>query len=217
MARSDHWLPARHAGRQALSSWRETPTLVGRHVTLRPLAAGDKDALVAVAAADDLWELFYASVSQLKEPESWLAATFAEREYGRALPFAVLDAGGAVAGTTRFMRMSEKNARLEIGGTFYARSAQRTGVNTEAKLLLLSHAFDTLGCQCVQFRTDLLNRRSQAAIERLGARQDGILRGHQRMPDGRLRDSVVYSILDREWPGVRRNLRFLLARHEEQR
>ena len=144
-----------------------------------------------------------------------LAATFAERDYGRALPFAVLDASGAVVGSTRFMRMNEANARVEIGGTFYAKAVQRTSVNTEAKLLLLTHAFDVLGCQCVQFRTDLLNRRSQAAIERLGAQREGVLRGHGVKADGRVRDSVAYSIIDREWPGVRQNLRFLLARHGE--
>ena len=130
------------------------------------------------------------------------------------MPFAVLDATGAIVGTTRLMRMSEPNRRVEIGGTFHARAVQRTGINTQAKLLLLTHAFDAMGCQCVQIRTDFLNKVSQRAIERLGAKQDGILRGHQRMPDGRLRDTVVYSILDREWPGVRANLRFLLARHE---
>ena len=197
-----------------MNAWRKTPTLVGRHVTLRPLAAEDKDALVAVASAGDLWDIFYANVSQLRDADAWLAATFAERDYGRALPFAVLDPSGGVIGTTRYMRMSEKNARLEVGGTFYAKAVQRTGVNTEAKLMLLTHAFDVLGCQCVQLRTDLLNRRSQAAIERLGARREGILRGHGVMTNGRVRDSVAYSIIDREWPGVRQNLRFMLARQE---
>jgi RimJ/RimL family protein N-acetyltransferase len=112
-------------------------------------------------------------------------------------------------GTTRFMRMNPAHRRLEVGGTFYAKAVQRTGVNTETKLLLLNHAFAVLGCQCVQIRTDALNRRSQAAIERLGARKDGLLRGHQ-IVAGRLRDTIVYSILDREWPGVQANLRFLL-------
>ncbi|MEG3086392.1 GNAT family N-acetyltransferase [Sphingomonas sp. PB4P5] len=197
-----------------MSLWRSTPTLIGRHVTLRPLHEDDKDALVAVAAADDLWDTFYANVAQLKNPDAFMAATLRERDYGRALPFVVLDPAGTIIGTTRFMRMSEANRRLELGGTFYAKTVQRTGVNTEAKLLLLTHAFEVLGCQCVQIRTDFLNKRSQAAIERLGAKRDGILRGHQLLPDGRLRDSVVYSILAHEWPGVRQNLNFLLARHE---
>ncbi|RDE05405.1 GNAT family N-acetyltransferase [Sphingomonas aracearum] len=195
-----------------MTAWRETPVLSGRHVSLRPLRHDDKAALVTAAAAGDLWDTFYANVSQLKDADAWLAASFAEQEFGRARLFAVCLPGGEVVGTTRFLRMAEKHRRLEIGGTFYARAVQRTGVNTEAKLLLLAHAFDVLGCQCVQIRTDFLNTRSQAAIERLGARRDGILRGHQ-IVDGRLRDSVVYSILDREWPGVRANLQFLLARH----
>jgi RimJ/RimL family protein N-acetyltransferase len=197
-----------------VSDWRTTPTLSGRHVTLRPLVGEDRDALVAVAAADDLWDMFYANVSQMKQPEAFFTNAFRERDYGRALPFAVIDAAGALVGTTRFMRMHEANRRLEIGGTFYAKSVQRTGVNTEAKLLLLTHAFDVLGCQCVQIRTDSLNRKSQAAIERLGAKRDGVLRGHQMLANGRLRDTVVYSILAHEWPGVRQNLAYLLARHE---
>ena len=197
-----------------MTDWRTVPTLTGRHVTLRPLDGGDLEALVAAARADDLWDTFYANVAQLKSPAAWWAAAQAQQEAGRAMLFAVLDAGGDVVGTTRFMRMSEANRRVEIGGTFYATRVQRTGVNTEAKRLLLSHAFEVLGCQCVQFRTDALNFVSQRAIERLGARCDGLLRGHQIMPDGRIRDSIVYSILDREWPGVRQNLGWLLARSE---
>ena len=196
-----------------MTPWGETPTLVGRHVTLRPLERADRDALVAVAAADDLWDTFYANVSQLKTADRWIETSFAQADYGRALLFAVCDPEGQVVGTTRYMRMAPAHRRLEIGGTFYAKAVQRTGVNTEAKLMLLTHAFEALDCQCVQIRTDSLNKRSQAAIERLGAKQDGVLRGHQQMADGRLRDSVVYSILDREWPGVKQNLHFLLARH----
>jgi N-acetyltransferase len=195
-----------------VSAWRDVPTLTGTHVTLRPLDGADLPAITAAASTDDLWDTFYAVVAQLRQPDAWFAATMAQRDAGRAMPFAVLDAGGDVVGTTRFMRMSEANGRLEIGGTFYARVVQRTGVNTEAKLLLLTHAFDALGCQCVQIRTDWLNIRSRTAIERLGAKMDGVLRGHQRLPDGRLRDTVVYSILDREWPGVRDNLQLMLQR-----
>ncbi len=197
-----------------MSLWRQVPTLAGRHVTLRPLIRGDEGALVAAASAGALWDIFYANVSMMKVPDLWFAAAFAEQDYGRALIFAVEDAAGTVVGTTRLMRMAEQHRRLEIGGTFYAKSAQRTGINTEAKLMLLTHAFDAMDCQCVQIRTDQLNIRSQAAIERLGARRDGVLRGHQVMAAGRLRDTVVYSILDREWPGVRANLRYLLARHD---
>ena len=195
-------------------SWDATPTLVGRHVTLRPLVAADKDALVAAASADGLWDLFYANVALMKAPDRWLAAAFEQQDFGRARVFAVV-VDGIVRGSTRFMRMSAANRRLEIGGTFYATAVQRTGVNTEAKRMLLAHAFDTLGCACVQIRTDSLNKRSQAAIERLGAKRDGVLRGHQVMADGRLRDTIVYSILRHEWPGVRQNLTYLLARHED--
>lgn len=197
-----------------MSVWAETPTLTGRHVRLRPFAPSDVDALVDVARDGDLWDLFYANVAMLKTPDRWLAAVLRERDYGRALPFTVETPGGQVVGTTRFMRLAPGHRRLEIGGTFYARAVQRTGVNTEAKRMLLAHAFEAMDCQCVQIRTDVLNLRSQRAIERLGARRDGVLRGHQVMADGRLRDSVVYSILDREWPGVRQNLDYLLARHD---
>jgi RimJ/RimL family protein N-acetyltransferase len=195
-------------------SWGETPTLTGRHVTLRPLVAEDKDALVAAASADNLWDTFYANVAMMKAPDRWLAAALREQDFGRARLFAV-EAAGIVVGTTRFMRMNEPHKRLEIGGTFYAKSVQRTGVNTEAKLMLLTHAFDALGCECVQIRTDSLNKNSQRAIERLGAKRDGLLRGHQVMAGGRLRDTVVYSILRHEWPGVRQNLAYLLARNED--
>jgi len=195
-------------------TWGETPTLAGRHVTLRPLVADDMDALVAAASADNLWDTFYANVAMMKAPDRWLSAASREQDFGRARLFAVV-AGGTVVGTTRFMRMNAGNKRLEIGGTFYATSVQRTGVNTEAKLMLLTHAFDALGCECVQIRTDSLNKRSQRAIERLGAKRDGVLRGHQVMADGRLRDTVVYSILRHEWPGVRQNLTYLLARNED--
>ncbi len=196
-----------------MSLWSETPTLSGAHVTLRPLVEGDLPALVEAARAGDLWDTFYANVSMMRAPERWWEAASRERDFGRALLFAVETPAGEVVGTTRYMRMAQAHRRLEIGGTFYAKAVQRTGVNTEAKLLLLAHAFEAMHCQCVQIRTDALNQRSQAAIERLGAKKDGVMRGHQQMAGGRLRDTVVYSILDREWPGVQQNLRFLLARH----
>ena len=196
-------------------SWNETPILTGRHVTLRPLTAEDAPALGAAAADGDLTELFFANVATFTDPPAAVAAMLNERDHGRAMPFVVETPSGQVVGCTRLMRMSRQHKRVEIGGTFYARSVQRTGINTEAKLLLLTHAFDVLGCNVVQIRTDWFNKRSQAAIERLGAKRDGVLRNHQVMPDGRLRDLVVYSIIAAEWPGVRQNLNYLLARHEE--
>lgn len=195
-----------------MSRWRETPRLMGQHVVLRPLTPDDASALAAAAEDGDLTELFFANVSGLTDPDAFVAAALREREFGRALPFAVETPDGRVVGLTRFMRMSEAHGRVEIGGTFYARSVQRTGVNTEAKLLLLGHAFDRLGCQVVQIRTDWFNKRSQAAIERLGAKRDGVLRSHQ-LFNGRVRDLVVYSIIASEWPGVRTNIEFLLRRH----
>lgn len=194
-----------------MNPWRDTPTLTGRHVTLRPLLPDDAPALAAAAGDGDLTELFFANVSSLDDPAAFVAAALQERDYGRALPFVVETPDGRVVGLTRLMRMAEQHRRVEIGGTFYARSVQRTGVNTEAKLLLLGHAFDVLGCHVVQIRTDWLNRASQKAIERLGAKRDGVLRSHQ-LVAGRVRDLVVYSIIESEWPGVRTNLEFLLRR-----
>lgn len=194
-----------------MTVWREAPVLSGRHVTLRPLDAGDRDALVAAASDGRIWEMFYTLAPSPDTIDAWLAGAAREVEQGRSMPFAVIDAAGTVVGSTRYLRMNEANRRVEIGGTFYARRVQRSGVNTEAKRMLLAHAFDVLGCVCVQFRTDWFNRPSRRAIERLGAKQDGVLRAQRVMPDGRIRDTVVYSVIDGEWPGVRRNLEFMLA------
>lgn len=197
-----------------MTAWRETPVLAGRHVTLRPLDRGDRAQILA-AFATGLEGAFATTVPSPETIDHWYERVERDRDAGRALPFTVLDRDGVISGVTRFMRMSEANRRVEIGGTVYAPRVQRTGLNTEAKLLLLTHAFEVLGCHCVQLRTDWLNRASRRAIERLGAKQDGVLRGHMVLGD-RLRDTVVYSILAHEWPGVRRNLRTLLAAHEEQ-
>jgi RimJ/RimL family protein N-acetyltransferase len=194
-------------------AWREIPTLVGRHVTLRPLDRADRGAILE-AFATGLEGAFATTVPGPETIDGWYDRIERERGAGRVLPFVVLDRDDELAGVTRLMRMSEANRRLEIGGTVYARRVHRTGLNTEAKLLLLTHAFEMLGCNCVQLRTDWLNRASRRAIERLGARQDGVLRGHMILGD-RIRDTVVYSILAHEWPGVRRNLQTLLAAHEE--
>jgi len=196
-------------------SWTETPTLAGKRLTLRPLSTDDRDALIAAASDGRLWELFYALVPSAETIDGWMAYTFREQEHGRSQTFVVLDDGGRVVGSTRYLRMNPANRRVEIGGTFYAKSVQRSGINTEAKLLLLGHAFDTLGCVCVQLRTDWLNKASQRAIERLGAKKDGVLRGQRVMPDGRVRDTMVYSILDHEWRGVRQNLETMLIRGEQ--
>jgi RimJ/RimL family protein N-acetyltransferase len=195
-----------------VSLWRETPTLVGTHVTLRPLARADRDAIVG-AFATGLDHVFATIVPDEATIDGWYDRLEQEKAAGRALPFTVLDAEGQVAGVTRFMRVVEAHRRLEIGGTVYAPRVQRTGLNTEAKRLLLTHAFEALDCQCVQLRTNWFNRQSRAAIERLGARLDGVLRGHMITPGGAPRDTVVYSILAHEWPGVRQNLDFQLEKH----
>ncbi|MBW6523775.1 GNAT family N-acetyltransferase [Sphingomonas sp. RHCKR47] len=187
-----------------MSAWREAVTLSGRHVTLRPLSRRDRDAIVTALA--DVGPSFATIVPDATTIDRWYDAIEEQVAAGRALPFAVLDANGAVAGVTRFLRMNEAHRRVEIGGTVYAPRVQRTGVNTEAKRMLLTHAFDILGCQCVQLRTNVLNRASRTAIERLGARLDGTLRGHMVTPEGEVRDSAVYSIMAHEWPQVRRNL-----------
>jgi RimJ/RimL family protein N-acetyltransferase len=193
-----------------VSVWRETPTLPGRHVTLRPLRRDDRAALLEAFAG---LEVFTTFVPRPATIDGWLDQLDIDTAAGRALPFTVLDADGAVAGVTRFMRMSERHRRVAIGGTVYARRVQRTGLNTEAKRMLLAHAFERLDANCVQLRTDFLNHASRRAIERLGARLDGVLRGHLIL-GGHLRDSAVYSILAHEWPGVRRNLDQLIARYD---
>lgn len=197
-----------------MSAWADTPTLQGQHVTLRPLVREDRDALLEASSDGRLWELFYTIAPGPDTMDAWLARAFNEKDYGRALPFAILDKSGKLIGSTRFMRMSEPSKRLEIGATFYAASVQRSGVNTESKLLLLTHAFEVMGVNVVEIRTDWLNKRSQAAIERLGAKRDGVLRSHV-ITAGRVRDTVVYSILAQEWQGVKMNLQHMLARAEK--
>lgn len=192
--------------------WRDPPTLQGEHVLLRPMLRSDRQAIVEAASDGKLWELFYTSVPGPDSIDAYLDSAEAETSYGRAMPFVVIDKlSGKVVGATRYMRMKPDAQRLEIGTTFYAHAAQRSPINSEAKLLLLTHAFEVLQCQCVQFRTDAFNFQSQRAIERLGAKRDGILRNHSIM-NGRNRDTVVYSILANEWNGVKTHLGFRLKR-----
>jgi len=194
-----------------VSAWRDVPTLSGRHVTLRPMVRNDREGLLE--AFEGLYHLFHTTVPTADEFDGWFDRIAFDAAAGRNLPFTVLDREGRISGVTRLMRMSEPHRRVEIGGTLYAPRVQRTGLNTEAKYLLLGHAFDVLGVNCVQIRTDFLNHASRRAIERLGARLDGVLRGHLILK-GHLRDSAVYSILAHEWPGVRRNLEMLMAKYD---
>lgn len=194
------------------SLWTEQPELEGRHVLLRPMVRSDGPAVVDAASDGRLWELFYTSVPDADGIETYLDTALAEKGFGRAMPFVVIEkASGKIIGATRYLRMNEDALRLEIGATFYAKRTQRTAINSETKLLLLQHAFEVLNCQCVQIRTDAFNFQSQRAIERLGAKKDGILRNHAYLK-GRLRDLVVYSIIANEWEGVKRNLQMRLAR-----
>ena len=191
----------------------EPVTLKGAHATLEPLEPGHEAALQAAAADGELWRLWYTSVSPPDRIGDYIARALDMRERLGAMPFAVRDnATGDIVGCTRYFNVDAPNRRLEIGHTWYAKRVQRTAINTECKLLLLSHAFDALGCIAVEFRTHWFNLASRAAIERLGAKQDGVLRNHQLLPDGAKRDTVVFSIIDGEWPAVRRHLKFLLDR-----
>ncbi len=195
----------------------EPVTLRGRVATLEPLAAGHAQALAAAAADGELWRLWYTSVAPPERMHDYVAAALDMRERLDALPFVVREnATGDIVGCTRYFNVDAGNRRLEIGHTWYAKRVQRTALNTECKLLLLTHAFEALGCIAVEFRTHWFNHASRAAIARLGARQDGVLRNHQLGADGVKRDTVVFSILDSEWPAVRRHLRHRLERGGDQ-
>jgi RimJ/RimL family protein N-acetyltransferase len=191
----------------------EPITLRGRYATLEPLARSHEAGIRAAAADGELWRLWYTSVPAPDKTSAWLASTLDMREKQGAMPFVVRDnASGDVIGSTRYFNVDALNRRVEIGHTWYAKRAQRTAINTECKLLLLTHAFETLRCIAVEFRTHWFNHASRAAIARLGAKQDGVLRNHQLLPDGSRRDTVVFSIVDGEWLAVKRHLQHLLER-----
>jgi len=188
----------------------EPVTLRGRHATLEPLAREHEETLRRAAADGELWRLWYTSVAPPEKMGEYVAAALEMREKLGAMPFVVRDAAGEVVGSTRYFNVDAANRRLEIGHTWYAKRVQRTSLNTECKLLLLGHAFDELRCIAVEFRTHWFNHASREAILRLGAKQDGVLRNHQLGRDGSYRDTVVFSIIESEWPAVKRHLRFLL-------
>ncbi|MGN8049311.1 GNAT family N-acetyltransferase [Curtobacterium sp. 22159] len=191
------------------------PTLTGDRVTLEPLGAEHADDLRAAVADGDLWRTWYTSIPAPAQVADEIDRRLAEHEAGRMVPFAVRDRPtGRVVGSTTFLNLDTANRRVEIGATFLARSAQRSGINTEAKLLMLSHAFDVWQCIAVEFRTHWHNTQSRAAIAALGAKQDGVLRNHAIGRDGTLRDTVVFSIIASEWPTVRLSLAERLRRHD---
>ena len=185
----------------------EPVTLRGAHVALEPLAREHEAGLKAAAADGELWRLWYTSIPAPDRTLEWIDAALDMRAKLGALPFVVREPSiDDIVGSTRYFNVDAANRRLEIGHTWYAKRVQRTALNTEAKLLLLTHAFETLDCIAVEFRTSFFNFASREAIARLGAKQDGILRHHQLLPDGSLRDTVVFSIVAAEWSTVKRNL-----------
>lgn len=187
--------------------------LQGHGVRLEPLSSDHLPDLIAAANDGQLWELWFTAVPTPLETPAYIATALQGQDDGHMLPWAVRDLStDAIVGSTRFHDIVPQIDRVEIGYTWYAASRQRSHVNTACKLLLLSHAFDTLGCQVVGLRTDNFNFRSQRAIEALGAKKDGVLRHHQARRDGTVRDTVAYSILASEWPDVRRHLTTRLAR-----
>ena len=191
----------------------EPVTLRGRFATLSPLTREDSPALAQAAADGELWHLWYTYIAPPDRMADYVGAALDMRERLEAMPFVVRDNGSAeIVGCTRMFNVDSANRRLEIGHTWYARRAQRTPINTECKLLLLTHAFEVLRCIAVEFRTHWFNHASRAAIARLGAKQDGVLRNHQLMPDGSRRDTVVFSVIDGEWPAVKQHLTSRLER-----
>ena len=195
-----------------MTAFTESITLSGRHAALEPLAYAHQDGLAEAVRDGELWNLWYTAIPSPEGMRAEIERRLGLQKAGSMLPFAVRSlANGNIVGMTTYMNIDAKNRRVEIGSTWYAKSVQRTPLNTECKLLLLRHAFETLDCIAVEFRTGFFNFASRRAIERLGAKQDGILRSHQRYAEGSLRDTVVFSIVAHEWPAVRRHLEFKLA------
>lgn len=182
--------------------------LAGHFVRLEPLSEAHVPGLAAIGIDEDIWRhMPYGDIRQEEDVRRWVHALLALADQGTDIPFAVVDLGsGRVAGATRYMEIRPAHRAVEIGGTWYGADFRRTAVNTECKYLLLRHAFEVMGCIRVQFKTDLRNERSQRAIERIGAVQEGILRNHMILPDGTVRHSVYYSVLESEWPAVKISL-----------
>jgi len=190
-------------------------TLEGQGIVLRPLQYTDADALLRAAADGELWNLTVTVVPSVTTIDSYLKKALDGRDAGTVMPFVIVLKGtGEVIGSTRFWKIDPLNRKLEIGSSWISARFQKTFVNTEAKYLMLRHAFEVLDCVRVQFTTDELNHKSRNAILRLGARQEGIVRHERIMPDGRKRNSVRFSIIDDEWPQVRQNLEQKLAEYE---
>lgn len=188
--------------------------LTGKHVRLEPMTEEHTSALAEIGIGQPFWDfMLYGNINTVDDMRNWVRDILSRVEKGTDLPFVAIHfASGRVAGATRYLNIMPKDRGLEIGGTWYGTEFQRTIVNTECKYLLLRHAFETLGCIRVQLKTDLRNERSQKAIERIGAVKEGVLRNHMILPDGRIRHSVFYSIIDTEWSEVKKRLEEMLER-----
>ncbi len=193
--------------------WLAPVTLTGKHVRLEPLAFEHHDDLVESVRDGELWNLWYTFIPTPDKVRAEIERRLGLQDKGSMLPFAVVElASGRAVGMTTYMDIDAANRRVEIGSTWYRQRVWRTALNTECKLLLLRHAFEELSCVAVEFRTHFMNQRSRRAIERLGAKLDGILRNHRFLPNGTLRDTCVYSIIANEWPSVRAHLIHQLQR-----
>jgi N-acetyltransferase len=190
----------------------EPVTLKGDHASLVPLSHDHHDALIEATRDGELWKLWYTAVPSPEGMKAEIDRRLRLQNEGKMLPFTVLDSAGRVVGMTTYMNIDAPNRRLEIGSTWYRASVQRTALNTQCKLMLLTHAFEDLDCIAVEFRTHVLNSQSRRGIERLGAKLDGILRRHMIQPNGTIRDTVVYSITAEEWPMVKSHLDWQLVR-----
>ncbi len=197
-----------------MSNWIDNLTLEGELVKLIPLEETHREGLLKAASDGKLWELWYTSVPSSQNIDNYINTTLEHRLNGVEYPFVVMHKeSGEVIGSTRYYNIQHAHRRLEIGYTWYAQKFQRTGVNTECKYLLLKYAFETLDCIAVQFMTNWHNIRSRTAIARLGARQDGVLRNHRINADDSFRDTVVFSITDREWTGVKQSLEHEMSKY----
>jgi RimJ/RimL family protein N-acetyltransferase len=191
-------------------AWLEPVSLSGQHAQLKPLSQDDCDGLAEAVKDGELWKLWYTFVPKPEDMRKEIDRRLELQAAGSMLPFTVVDADGKIAGMTTYMNVDAPNRRAEIGSTWYAQRVQRSALNTQCKLLLLTHAFERLDCIAVEFRTHFFNHASRRGIERLGAKLDGILRSHQIAPNGTLRDTVVYSIIASEWPTVKAHLDYQL-------
>lgn len=192
-------------------TWLSPVTLSGPHARLEPLSRDHVAGLTDAVRDGELWTLWYTSIPSPEAMQSEIERRLGLQAAGSMLPFTVKDADGKVAGMTTYMNVDAANRRVEIGSTWYAKRVQRTALNTQCKLLLLTHAFEILNCIAVEFRTHFFNHQSRRGIERLGAKLDGVLRSHQIAPNGTLRDTVVYSITAAEWPTVKAHLTYQMS------